>query len=197
MRKFAMVASLLALPSGCGKVSVPLDQGKIWTYVTPDGEEFTIEISGKEIIREKKCSVMMVRREGKPVITRYLAPEGKGVREYRLTLGDVNLSFADEPMWYVRGPAEQGAQYGEGVTAGPPLGQKVMYLGTFEGEEEVTVPAGTFKCWRIKFKADSGSTFHLRETRWLCPGVGIVKISHDSGFNSCVIRLEGELKSRS
>lgn len=197
MRRLWIMAAALALPSGCGKVTVPLEQGSNYVFVTPEGEEFTIEISGREMVREKKCSVMVLKKDGKPLITRYLAPEGRGMREYRLTLGEVDLNFAEEPMWFVRGPAEQGAQFGEGVTAGPPLGTKVNYLGTFEGEEEITVPAGTFKCWRLKFRADSGSTFHLRETRWLCPSVGIVKIHHESGFNNCVLRIEGELKSRS
>ncbi|MBI2899684.1 MAG: hypothetical protein HYY17_05835 [Planctomycetes bacterium] len=195
MRRIAALL-VLALPGGCGRVGVPLDQGKVSRFVKSEGGEFTIEISGKEKVRDTMCSVMVVKDDGKPVLSYYLAPEGRGLKMLRMVMGEADLSFAEMPVWYLKGPAEQGAQFGEGVQMGPPFGGQVTYLGTFESEEEITVPAGTFKCWRVQWKADMGSTLHLRETRWINEKMGIVRISVESSVNNIVVRLAGELKSR-
>lgn len=191
-----MTATVLfaAALAGCGRCpDLALQQGKVWRYASPDGAEYTIEISNDGSVRGEKCRVMTLSSGGEPLITRYLKEDGRGIRELRTQLRDVEIVYKDS-KWFLRGPAEAGAQFGEGVETSPP-GGLITYLGTFEAEEEITVPAGTFKCWRVKCRADMGSTFHLRETLWIRAGVGIVKFEHESGFNNVTVIIQGDLMS--
>jgi hypothetical protein len=188
-------ALLLFVAAGCSRApGVPLETGRIWRYTGADGSDFTIEISGEESVRGQLCKVLTISSGGQPVLQRYLREEGSGIRELRTRLGETEFLYK-EPIWFARGPAEAGTQFGEGVDTGPPGGQ-VRYLGTIEAEEEVTVPAGTFRCWRVKFSAEMGSSFRMYETRWICPSVGIVKLEHESAFNSNLLRLSGELSEK-
>lgn len=185
----------LVLAAGCSRgAGLPVEDGKKWTYVTAEGEEFTIEIAGHESVRDKRCIVMVLKSEGAPVITRYLQTDMSGVKEIRLRLGEVDM-FYQEPMWHLKGPAEVGSQYGDRIQMGPPFGGQIEYMGTYEVEEEITVPAGTFKCWRIQFSMDMGNLLHLRETRWLCPGKGLIRFHHESGIQGQVHRFQGDLIS--
>lgn len=186
--------ALLALIAGCSRTpDLSLKKGKSWKYSGADGAEYVMEVVGDDTVNGKKCRVVRLSSGGEPLITRYLYEENGGLREARTQLREVEIVYKD-PKWFLRGPAEAGSQFGEGVETGPP-GGRITYLGTFETEEDVTVPAGTFHCWRVKCKADMGTTFHLRETLWICEGVGIVKFEHESGFNSVTTVIAGELVS--
>ena len=55
-----------------------------------------------------------------------------------------------------------------------PSGAKVPMKRDFkvEGFEDVTVPAGTFKAWKLSWKDSTGET----ETRWISPAQGIATV---------------------
>jgi len=46
-----------------------------------------------------------------------------------------------------------------------------------EGQEDVTVPAGTFKCWKISYDLEYKIlvNFHGKAIEWICPGKGFIK----------------------
>lgn len=70
---------------------------------------------------------------------------------------------------------------------------------TIIGEEEITVPAGTFKAWKVKTKTDDSGKTKATIYTWFVKGVGPVKIELDSTMNSTAgslkIKSRMELKS--
>lgn len=186
-----VLATVLA---GCGRCpDLSLKKGKVWKYASPDGAEFTMEIADDGSVNGEKCRVMTLSSNGEPLVTRYLKEEGRGIRELRLQIRGAEMGYK-APKWFLRGPAEAGAQFGEPVETCPPGGQ-LTYLGTFEAEEEITVPAGTFQCWRVKYRTELGSTFVFRETLWICEGVGIVKFESTGGYHGTSVEIQGDLVS--
>lgn len=58
------------------------------------------------------------------------------------------------------------------------LNAKVTAKGTYEGEETLTTPAGTFRCAKVEYRLRTTFVFLpevVRVTEWYAPGVGLVK----------------------
>ena len=76
---------------------------------------------------------------------------------------------------------------GRTVQAAPGGGGQVTY--TVGKEEEVTVPAGTFKAIPVTSQVDVGGRL-LKNTSWYAPGVGVVKVVMANDGNERVQELK-------
>jgi hypothetical protein len=112
--------------------------------------------------------------------------------------GTLGASFDPPVPWY-RWPLAVGKTWTSAHTMTLPAQQrKVDFTMSFkvEAHEDVTVPAGTFKAYRVVGTSSLGDV----ETRWVDPALGALTIrrtierpaSHPQGAG----RLEGELLSR-
>lgn len=91
-----------------------------------------------------------------------LAPDGKPLMAF-----DPPIDYA----WPLTVGQTWSTQY---IVTLYPSGNKVPFKRDFkvEGIEDVTVPAGTFKTWKLSWKDSSGET----ETRWISPAQGIATV---------------------
>ncbi len=91
-----------------------------------------------------------------------LMPDGKPVMSF-----DPPIDYA----WPLTVGQTWSTKYAETLY---PSGAKVPMTRDFkvEGIEDVTVPAGTFKAWKLSWKDSTGET----ETRWISPAQGIATV---------------------
>ena len=64
--------------------------------------------------------------------------------------------------------------------------------------ESVTVPAGTFNCYKYQMENHpKDSSVYQKGIDWICPGIGIIKTEQWSRFNNEVLFLNAsnELQS--
>ncbi|MBU4311990.1 MAG: hypothetical protein KJ706_04665 [Candidatus Omnitrophica bacterium] len=90
---------------------------------------------------------------------------GEKVRVTRTRSKRISTSYPDYPE-----PLKVGMKWGE---VNDIKRNDNMYAYYVEVIEDVTVPAGTFRCFRIAYRTCPDDI-----VEWFCPGVGIVKIEY-------------------
>jgi hypothetical protein len=151
-----MIALLLSLQVDY----FPLEPGTTWTYLTSAGREY----SKRVVAREGACAIVLHGATEK----HWLSAGAEGVRVHR----SKGVAF-DVPLMLFRFPLKAGdAWAGEARAEGGPL----AYSFTTAGEEDVDVPAGKFRAFRVDWTmgATAGKT-------WLARGVGSVKETFANG----------------
>jgi len=93
---------------------------------------------------------------------------GEKVRVTRTSSKRISTSHPDYPE-----PLKVGMKWENPDLPGAIDRDDNMYAYYVEAIEDVTVPAGSFKCFRITFRTCPDDTIE-----WFCPGVGIVKIEY-------------------
>lgn len=175
----------------------PVAAGSSWEYVLhqrqADGSEqqrpMSIAITSAETRADGVIEAVMERRyqSWSPPTTRVLRHPDKVV------LSRLSDPIDGPSITVLRTPFEPGASW-----PGRPLAGEHTETIRAIGAEEVKVPAGTFKAWRvdheIRYATGDGDTLHY----WYAPGVGVVKMIERTTLyqNGAPLRLQvtGELE---
>lgn len=158
----------MALPEGdlC-----PLDPGRSWEYVGAHGERHVHRVARTEIVRRSVCAVVE-RVSGRDVERLWLRREPTGVVQVRAQDGELAPVDYEEPVVHVPIPAAVGRTWEYEV---PTAAFVVRFTGSVEGVEDVTVPAGTFRCARIRTVGRVDRVTLTERVAWYSPGTGLVQ----------------------
>jgi len=179
-----LVAALLA--------QMPLSKGAKWTYGTDQEVDFIYEVTGTEKVGETECFVLEVRTsEDKLMRREWLTSDEKGVKVHQALRGKHIKMTIEKPYFKVKAPFEKGASWeGESKTSD---GKVSTYKAEVVAEEEVKVPAGAYKAWRLKtsHQSDAGG---VTAVEWWAPDVGMVRAEFEFSFGGSVTPVTYELK---
>ncbi len=173
----------------------PLVKGHKWTFKTDydDVTEIVHEVVGTEKVGGKECFVLEVRSHnpeiGAPRVLRkeWLASGDEGVLIFKQQRGRTEMAV-EKPFFKVKDPLRKDDEWRGAATADVNAPQ---YHSVVEGEEEVEVPAGTFKAWKLRVKSESGR--HVAEGfEWFAPGTGLLKyeMTFRSGNDGMTVTAE-------
>jgi hypothetical protein len=165
----------------------PLKVGTTWHYRAGD-RKFTIRVVRHEKVGETLCALLETQRDGKVVGSEHLAVAADGV--YRYDLIEAGRTPAQQtlkpPMLILKLPPKNGDSWkvdsrGDGKT----------FRGSFQvAEQEITVPAGTYKTFRIASQDLEVNSLKPILTTFFAEGVGIVKQIIQMGDTKIEIELE-------
>lgn len=168
----------------------PLQVGTTWNYRAGDSK-FIVRVARHEKVGDTLCAVLETRRDGKVVGSERLAVASDGVYRHTITLPRTQAD--------VRSQAQPGNQKKEDTTLiqqtlKPPMlvlklpptrgdswkvdsksdGQ--TFRGGFQvGEQEITVPAGHYKTFRVTSQDLEVNSLKPTITTFFAKGVGMVK----------------------
>jgi hypothetical protein len=175
-----LVATLLS--QTMDKEYFPMKQGTRWVYVEGKDER-TIEVAGVMTIAGQECSVLSLDATSKyPFHYAYrVGDEGVLLSAEKNKL----LEAAGKKDWVESKPPELELKLG--TKKGDTWERKLTsFAGTkyenyeHAGEEEVTVPAGSFKAVKIVLSSHLETStgkimWETRTTKWYARGVGLIK----------------------
>ena len=192
MKKFWVLALAVFLCRGAAPAAssfgldcFPASVGTAWTYDTKskNGKErfpMRVTIDPSEKLKEG-LAVVMTQKDRRGRMRSFLLVDESGVR---LVKTGVSKAFTPEidawqrpPMPWMLFPLEPGQKFRwEGILKVAWVDKKIVLDGEVVGEEDVTVPAGTFRCIRIHYHQLRGDEV-VDEDVWYARGVGQVKYS--------------------
>jgi len=174
----------------------PLKVGTTWHYRAGDSK-FTIRVVRHEKVGDAFCALLETTRDGKVVGSEHLTVAADGVYRYDLaqrirsisdgkkTVADVFGSFRP-PMLLLKLPPKKGDSWkvdsqSDGKT----------FRGRFQvAEQEITVPAGTYKTFRVTSQDLEVYSLKPILTTFFAAGVGMVKQIIEMGDAKIEIELE-------
>ena len=165
----------LALPA---ESYYPLGKGYKWTYGTDYTDDTVIvhEVTGTEKVGEVECFVVEHKTVSPTLGTRmmrkeWLAADSEGVLIHKLQRGRSELEVV-KPFHKLKSVMRKDDEWkGEAkASENPP-----HYQLRVEEEEDVEVPAGKYKAWKIHIRIESGTRHSAEGTEWYAKGVGLVK----------------------
>ena len=175
----------------------PLAKGHKWTFKTDydDVTEIVHEVVGTEKVGDVECFVLEVRSHnpeiGAPRVLRkeWLAPGEGGVLIHKQQRGRTEMAV-EKPFFKVKHPLRKDDEWRGEAKAEV---NAPSYHSIVEAEEEIEVPAGKFKAWKLHVKSESGR--HVVEgSEWFAPGVGLVKYEMRFGSGNDGTTVVAELK---
>jgi len=153
----------------------PTEVGTKWEYEQSDGMNFSEEVIRAEVRDGKTRLTVRVRSRGTWEQTFEVSKEGVYWRtegEFKVDRCVLRFPVKAGDSWAVEEPLQRGLRTRTGR----------MTVGK---EEEVRLPAGTFRATPVAFEvtADSGRVLAKPETHtyWYAPGVGLVRVSSPTG----------------
>lgn len=183
----------------------PLKVGTTWHYRAGDSR-FTVRVVRHEKVGDALCALLETTREGTVVGSEHLAVVGDGVYRYDLTYPLVQSGPRSQaehrnekktvqtlvsqalkpPMLVLKLPPKAGDSWkvdskSEGKT----------FRGSFQlAEQEITVPAGTYKTFRVASQDLEVNSLKPTITTFFAEGVGMVKQVVSIGDAKVEIELE-------
>ena len=144
-------------------------EGATWTYVsgTTEGK---VKVIGREKIGEVEAYVLQTTIGSSSSEKEYLVSDDKGIRMLRQSSDDRKTDYP-EPFVRLKLPAAKGDTWAWKGDIGK---DKASVTFTNDGEEDITVPAGTYKAWKISAIMEIGGVKHTG-ANWFAPKVGIVR----------------------
>ncbi len=171
----------------------PLGVGTTWHYRAGDSK-FTIQVARHEKVGETLCAVLETKRDGKVIGSEHLAVAADGVYRHTLTIlsspaksgSEKNPQTLKPPLLLLKLPPEKGASWKIESKAD----DKIL-RGSFEvGEQEITVPAGTYKTIRVTSQDLEVNALKARITMFFAERIGLVKQILEIGDAKVEIELE-------
>lgn len=171
------VSLLLALPLLAVQGDYyPLAEGYTWigkATISQGGKKqeiaTTMKVSGRTKIKETECFV--VESEVAGVVSKeYLAVEAAGVRLLGGAQRGVEFTY-ERPVVRLKYPLEKGASWQDRVGQG---GAMLEHKTTVLDEEEIQVPAGRFKAFKLRVETSSPAG-KIEAHSWYARDVGVVK----------------------
>lgn len=177
----------------------PLKVGTTWHYRAGDSK-FSIRVARHEKVGETLCALLETIRDGKVVGSEHLAVSGDGVYRHDLTSPQFQSDPNDKakkaklsvkqmlkpPILILKLPPKNGDSWkidskGDGKS----------FRGSFEvAEQEITVPAGTYKTFRVASQDLEVNSLKPNITTYFAQGVGMVKQIIEMGNDKIEIELE-------
>jgi hypothetical protein len=173
---WALVSLSLAAPAPAEAAHnpwLPARVGDTWHYRSGDGK-FTVRVAGNEKAGEVPCVRLETVRDGKVVGTELVCfrPDGVVRADVEVRSGDKSVrQIPKPPILLFPTPARKGESFRvDSVVDGR------AYKGAFTiGEEQVKVPAGTYKALVIHGNNIEAEGINPTITTWYGEGVGMVK----------------------
>lgn len=177
----------------------PLKVGTAWHYRAGESK-FTIRVARHEKVGDVLCALLETIRDGKVVGSEHLAVTGDGVYRHGLTSPQVQSDPKDKTKT-VKIPVKQTLKPPILVLKLPPKtgdswkidskGDGKTFRGAFQvAEQEITVPAGTYKTFRITSQDLEVNSLKPTITTFFAQGVGMVKQIIEMGDAKIEIELE-------
>jgi hypothetical protein len=160
----------------------PIAVGTVWQYKTENGT-FTKKVVSHERIDGVNCARIEFSFAGQPACFEHIGVKSDGI--YRYSYNGVR---SDKPVCLLKLPPKKGDTWPVEVKAS---GETLK--GTFKvDEEEIKVPAGTYKTFASALKQDSekSATPAVGCTYYFAAGVGIVKQEIKVGNQLTTVELE-------
>jgi hypothetical protein len=154
----------------------PLQVGTTWHYKAGD-RKLTIRVASHEKVGDVLCARLEVTRDGKVVASEHLSVTAEGVYRYDQTKtgedGKESTETFATPVLVLRLPPKTGEKW----RMDSPASGTAAARGTFQivGEEEIKVPAGTYKAVRINSQDLEVGGLKPAITTFFASGVGMVK----------------------
>ncbi|HXG62308.1 MAG TPA: hypothetical protein VNO22_13080 [Planctomycetota bacterium] len=186
----AILAGLLAQAAPeAGDAYFPLAEGNRWVYRNDYDEETEMihEVTGAEEVGAVRCLVLEYRthleaeKRTRVLRKEWLEVTPEGVRIHKVVRG-LSTYPVEEPFFKLKRELRSGDAWG-GSTRGSELAPR--YRFSVEGEEDVQVPAGTYKAVRVRVAIESGERHAAEGHEWYAKGVGLVR-------SRMTIRARGE-----
>jgi hypothetical protein len=186
----AIVAGVLAQAAAeAGDAWFPLAEGNKWVYRNDYDEETEMihEVTGAEAVGEARCLILEYRthleaqKRTRVLRKEWLEVTTDGVRVHKVVRG-LSTYPVEEPFFKLKRELRSGDVWGGG-TRGSEYAPR--YRTQVEGEEEVEVPAGTYKAVRVRVSVESGERHAAEGHEWYARGVGLVR-------SRMTIRARGE-----
>lgn len=210
--KICSIFYLVGTASALATPLIPIRQGMTWEYhmtqevgegialsnATPDADgkihlPVVYRISGIQDADGKDLLEFEMHRDGVVTNTDLITVDDRGI----ICWGRINLSGEvidlDPPQTMVAAPLKTGANWNfDGLIAE----MKVHQHYHVTGEEDVDVPAGNFRAFRIH--GDQTLPIQMTIDRWFVPGIGIVKdvTATRSADGKLLQRISLELRER-
>ena len=155
---------------------LPTEQGATWEYEVRDSSTpaappaaLTVRIDGIEQIGGKELLKFETVAEDVVTKTELMSVDERGLHCHQRAGADGKATILDPPQTAVPWPLKIGVtwQVNDHVAGG---GTQQF---TVAGEEDVAVPAGTFRAFRLH--CDQPWPISTATDRWFVPGTGIVK----------------------
>jgi hypothetical protein len=151
----------------------PLTAGTKWFYTFDHGgkkTKFNRQIGKLETVDGKSLALLETVVGGNVTNTEHLTTTDKGVYRYR-----VDGTELSPPVCVLKYPLKKNETWEtESIIAN----EQVKVKGKVIDAEEVTVPAGTYKTFRVEVET-SVAGMQATLTFWVAPDVGIVKQTID------------------
>jgi hypothetical protein len=165
----------------------PLRVGTTWHYRAGDSK-FTIRVARHEKVGDTLCALLETTRSGKVVGSEHLAVTSDGVYRHTLTLTSKKTvpQTLKPPLLVLKLPPKKGENWkidsqSDGQT----------FRGGFQvGEQEIKVPAGTYKTFRVSSQDLEVHSLKPNITMFFAEGVGMVKQIIEVGDAKVEIELE-------
>jgi hypothetical protein len=165
----------------------PLKVGTTWHYSAGDSK-FTIRVVRHEKVGAVLCALLETKRADKVVGSEHLAVAADGVYRHDLMVMDKTPApqVLKPPMLVLKLPPKKGDSWkidskGDGKT----------FRGSFQvGEQEITVPAGAYKTFRVASQDLEVNALKPAITTYFAEGIGMVKQTIEMGDAKIEIELE-------
>ncbi len=191
MRSIAASFALLFLAASVAPAEeawLPLGEGATWTYEIRKVASVAGFVSAKKT-GQATCSCVKAEKVG-DVDAWVLAWDGDGDEApsgriwVHCGAATVVVAKSDaNDLWVL--PADFDKRECEVTVASGGSAIKVS-SHVSESEEEIEVPAGTYKCRKVTSSVDVGGGVKAERVVWYAPGVGIVKIAKRAGVGGGV-----------
>jgi hypothetical protein len=146
-----------------------LKEGAVWTYVT-GSMEGKVRVTGREKIGDIETFVLTTEIANAATEKEFISIDATGIRMHRQASGERVIDYA-QPFVRLKLPPVQGETWEWKGDIGK---EKAAVVFKNEGEEDVTVPAGKYKAWKISVTMEIGGMKHLG-ANWFVSGVGVVR----------------------
>jgi len=163
------VAALLLQEPAQPAPFLQIKEGAVWTYVTGD-KEGKIKVTGRETIGQVETFVLTTEMGGDTSVKEFLAIDATGIRMLRQAAGTNTTDYNPPILRMKLPPAEKDAWEWKGEIGK----EKASIAYTNLGEEEITVPSGKYKAWKITAVMEIGGVKHTG-TNWFAPGIGLIR----------------------
>lgn len=176
--RVAMIFAFLCLAQAAtGDEGFPSKPGARWFYAIEGSESMTVAAVGRRTIRGVETTVLRVQSGGSFFWTEHdlfvtVSPDGLLV--HADSYADT-VFFKEPPQLLLAGSLDLGKTW-KSLSRNEASGSSFGFTATVVGREDMTVPAGTFRAWKIEYVLTThlGTEYDLRA--WFAGGVGFVKI---------------------
>ena len=196
-----MTLLVFVVSAVAGDAYLPLGKGAKWVYQV-DYDETTLivhEVTATEKVGEVECFVMEHRTEfnaGQPdarirvMRKEWLARADGGVMLHRTQRGPSEMRL-EKPFFRLKEPPKADDEWTGQAKVGE---QETTWKYHVDQEEDVEVPAGKFRAWKVRYEIQTGSSHRFEGIEWIVKDVGIVKAESHIASSGDTFDFVTELK---